>query len=60
MKLIEIWKRLGKQPLKITRNKEAVVFVDDKEYIISKIRYDRGKFLGFEAKYLGDNNEKFN
>ena len=50
MKLIEIWKRLGKQPLRITQNKEAIVFINGEEYIISKIRYDSGKFIGFETK----------
>lgn len=50
MKLVEIWKRLGKQPLKVTQHKEAIVFVDDKEYVISRIRYDSGKFIGFETK----------
>lgn len=50
MKLIEIWKRLGKQPFKVTQHKEAIVFVDGEEYIISNIIYDSGKFIGFEAK----------
>lgn len=53
MKLVEIWKRLGKQSLKITQNKEALVFIDGKEYVISKIRYDNGIFVGFEAKITG-------
>lgn len=53
MKLIEIWKRLGKQPLKITQNKEALVFIDGKEYVISKIRYENGVFVGFEAEITG-------
>lgn len=53
MKLIKIWKRLGKQPLKITQNKEALVFIDDKEYVISKIRYDNGIFVGFETEITG-------
>jgi len=52
MKLIEIWKRLGKQPLRITQHKNAIVFVDDKEYEISGIRYDSGKLIGFETKPL--------
>ena len=50
MKLIEIWKRLGKQPLRITQHKNAIVFVDGEEYEISGIRYDSGKFIGFETK----------
>ena len=53
MKLVEIWKRLGKQPLKITQNKEALVLIDGKEYVISKIRYDNGVFVGFEAEITG-------
>lgn len=53
MKLTEIWKRLGKQPLKITQNKEALVFIDGKEYVISKIRYDNGIFVGFETEITG-------
>ena len=52
MRLIEIWKRLGKQPLKITQNKEALVFIDCKEYVISKIRYENGIFVGFEAEII--------
>lgn len=50
MKLVEIWKRIGKQPLRITQHKEAIVFVNDEEYVISNIRYDSGKFIGFEAE----------
>ena len=50
MKLYEIWKRIGKQPLRITRRKEAIVFVNGEAYKISKIIYDSGKFVGFEAE----------
>lgn len=50
MRLIEIWKRLGNQPLKITQNKEALVFINGKEYVISKIRYYNGVFVGFEVE----------
>ena len=50
MKLLEIWKRLGKQPLKIAQHQEAKVFIDGKEYIITKIRYENGRWGGFEAE----------
>lgn len=50
MKLLEIWKRLGKQPLKVTQNTEAIVFFNGEEYTISKIRYKSGKFIGFETE----------
>ena len=50
MKLIEIWKRLGKQPLRVTQHKDAIVLINDDEYEITNIKYDSGKFIGFEAK----------
>ncbi len=50
MKLLEIWKRIGNQPLRITRQKDAIVFVGDSEYRIKNIRYDSGKFIGFETE----------
>lgn len=52
MKLLEIWKRIGKQPLRITRRKDAIVFIGDFEYKIKSIRYDRGKFIGFVAEKI--------
>lgn len=50
MKLLEIWERIGKQPLRITRRKDAIVFIGNSEYRIKNIRYDRGQFIGFEAE----------
>lgn len=50
MKLIEIWKKLGKQPLRVTQYKDAIVLINGDEYEITNIKYDSGKFIGFEAK----------
>ena len=50
MKLLEIWKRIGKQPLRIIHRKDAIVFVGDTEYRIKNIRYDHGQFIGFEVE----------
>ena len=52
MKLLEIWERIGKQPLRITRRKDAIVFIGNSEYRIKNIRYDQGKFMGFEAEQV--------
>jgi len=46
MKLLEIYKRIGRQPLRVTRAKDAIVLIGDKEY---KIRYENGIFVGFEV-----------
>lgn len=53
MKLLEIWERIGRQSFRITRRKDAIVFVGDSEYKIKSIRYDRGQFIGFEAEPKG-------
>lgn len=55
MKLLEIYKRIGKQPLRLTRTKEAIVFIGNREYRINKIRYENGTFVCFEA----DKNEQW-
>ena len=49
MKLLEIWKRLGRQPLTTTKYQDAKVFIDNKEYVITKVRYESGRWIGFEA-----------
>ena len=50
MKLLELWERIGKQPLRVTKNKDAIVFVKGEGYEISGIRYESGKIIGFETK----------
>lgn len=50
MKLVKIWDKLGKQPLYITQHTDAKVFVGDKGYYITGIRYESGRPLGFNAR----------
>lgn len=49
MKLVDVWKRIGKQPLHITQHTEAKVFVGDEVYFITSIQYENGRPLGFNA-----------
>lgn len=49
MNLYRLWKRIIKQPIYILNHTKAVVFIDDKEYEITGIRYKNGKWLGLEA-----------
>ena len=49
MKLVDIWKRLGKQPLHITQHTNAKVFIENREYYITGIKYECGRLLGFNA-----------
>lgn len=50
MTLSEIWKRIGKQKMRITQNTKAKVFVDGEEYCVKRCRYDNGKLIGFECE----------
>ena len=49
MKLVKIWSKLGKQPLYITQHVDAKVFIENREYFITGIRYENGRPLGFNA-----------
>ncbi len=50
MKLIDIYNKIGKQPLKDTRKTDAIVFVDGVKYTITKVKYNNCKFIGFETE----------
>lgn len=52
MKLIDIWKRLSKQPILTARHMKAKVFIEGLtgKYFITGIRYENGKLIGFNAK----------
>lgn len=60
MKLIEIWNQLGKQPLCVTQNKDAVVFINGKEHSVTNIRYKNGEFIGFEAESKSETEDDLN
>lgn len=51
MKLSTIHRKIGKQPLYITKHTDAKVFIAgiSGEYYITGIRYENGKLLGFNA-----------
>lgn len=50
MTLLQIWEKIGVQPL--TRNIQAVVYIGDKQYKITKMKYKNGIPLGFEAEEI--------
>lgn len=49
MKLLKIWNKIGKQPFGVTKSRDAIVFIGDKRYTITNIRYESGRFIGFNA-----------
>lgn len=49
MKLSGIWSKIGRQPLRITQHTDAKVFVGERIYYITDIKYENGKFLGFNG-----------
>lgn len=57
MTLFQIWKRIGKQYASFTQKQEAYVFIRGRKYQIEKIRFDNGKWIGFEAKLVKEEPE---
>ena len=49
MTYLNLWKRIGKQLIRDTQDKQAVVFIENEEYAIKRIRYKNGIMNGFEA-----------
>lgn len=49
MKFLNIYKKIGVQPMKTTAHDEAVVYINNKEYWITSMKYKKGKLIGFEA-----------
>ena len=52
MKLLELWKKIGKQPLKETRNIDVIVQCGDDKFFVNKIQYNNGKFECLQAKKI--------
>lgn len=40
MKLVKIWSKLGNQPLRIAKHTDAKVFIENREYYITGIKYE--------------------
>ena len=57
MTLYELWRKIGKQHLKNIKGKQAIVFIEGEEYIISNVKYESGKMIGFETE---KKDKKFN
>ena len=53
MKLLKLWEKIGKQPLKSTKNLEAIVETESGKYIITKINYQSGKLVSLQAEKIG-------
>lgn len=49
MTYFTLWKRIGKQLIRDIQDKQAVVFIENEEYAIKRIRYKNGIINGFEA-----------
>ena len=49
MKLLKIWEKLNKQRLSNIKDTDAIVYVGDDQYLITKVKYDSGRCIGFDA-----------
>ena len=48
MRFSKIFEKIGKQPMNVMDNTEAFVYIRDKKYAITGMRYEKGKLVGFQ------------
>ena len=48
MMFSKIFEKIGKQPMNVMDNTEAFVYIRDKKYAITGMRYEKGKLVGFQ------------
>jgi len=64
MKLLKLWNKIGNQPIKATQSKDAIIGIDDENYIVTGVKYINGEFISLIAEKIGcqncKNNPEFN
>lgn len=46
MKLIKLWTKIGKQPIKTTQKQDVIAIVNEKRYPVTHVKYESGKMIG--------------
>lgn len=49
MTFLQLHDKIGKQPIKNIKAKDAIIFVDGKEYVITNIIYKEGEIIGLNT-----------
>ena len=57
MKWYQLWKKIGKQPLKITQYNDVKIFINNEEYLLDKIKYESGVPIGLVAMVVKDESD---
>lgn len=57
MKLLKLWQKIGRQPIKTTQNQDAIAIIDGKKYPITHIEYDGGRFVGLVVDIYNEVNK---
>lgn len=64
MKLIKLWEKIGKQPLKDMQRADVIVRFGDDNLYVTGINYECGKFISLQAEKICcntcKNNQKYN
>jgi len=60
MKLIKLWEKIGKQPLKITQHQDTFVQSGRDKFFVTGINYKSGKFIDLQAEKICCNSCKNN
>jgi hypothetical protein len=55
MKLIKLWEKIGKQPLRDMQRTDVIVRCGDDDYYVTGINYEGGKFVSLQAERRNEN-----
>lgn len=52
MKLVKLWEKIGKQPLRTSQHIDVIVQSGEDKFFVTGIKYDSGKFIGLQAEKI--------
>ena len=52
MKLVKLWEKIGKQPLKSSQSMDVIVQYGDDKLFVTGINYESGNFVSLQAERI--------
>ena len=52
MRLVQLWEKIGKQPLKTSQHIDVIVEVGEDKFFVNRINYKSGRFVSLNAEKI--------
>jgi hypothetical protein len=52
MRLVKLWEKIGKQPLRISQYTDVIIETEKDKFFVDKINYRNGKFVSLNAEKI--------